>query len=187
MHLTPHSLTRSWLSGTADTSISDCNALLDTTADYDVANDITEQRNALIEFYNSTGGDYWSNSASGTALRDQITLVQSYLNSIGTIAAQANFSPAALPADYQKLYYAVAQLSVDCSLQASLFSTSRGSCCDQDAIPQHQLKIINIDHAFCLQRTIQLVKLLVKYSWNSGKLSQLMSKRVVCWALRCIC
>lgn len=87
-----------------------------------MADDIAEQRNALIEFYNSTGGNHWSSTVSGTALRDQIDLIETYLFQIGTLAAQTSFSAAALPADYQKLYYAIAQLSVNCSLQASLCS-----------------------------------------------------------------
>lgn len=166
--------------GTADTSISDCNTLLDTTADYDVANDIAEQRNALIEFYNSTGGEYWKTSASSTELRDQVQLVETYLNLIGTLAAQANFSAAALPADTQRVYYALAQLSVGCSLQASVGSILQ-CCCDQDVIPQHWLETTDTDHAVCLQRTVQLVKLLVKYPWNSGELSQLVSESIMHW------
>ena len=167
--------------GTADTSISECNTLLDTTADYDVADDIAEQRNALIDFYNSTGGEYWSNSASGTVIRDQINLVETYLNLIGTLAAQANFSAAALPADYQRLYYALAQLSIGCSLQASVCSIPHCCCCDQDAIPEHWLKTTDIDHDVCLQRTVQVVKLLVKCSWTSGAVSQLVSTSIMHW------
>ena len=110
-----------------------------------MADDIAEQRNALIEFYNSTGGNYWSSVASGTALQDQIDLIETYLIQIGTLAAQASFSAAALPADYQKLYYAIAQLSINCSLQASLFSIQQQCCHGQYARPQHQLKITNTD------------------------------------------
>lgn len=120
--------TPSTCSGAADTSIAECNALLTTTAGYDVADDIPEQRNALIEFYNSTGGDQWQNIASGSALRDQVDYYVNYIITIGTLAQQAGFSPAALPAESQQLYYAVAQLSVDCRVQAS-FCTSPQCCC----------------------------------------------------------
>lgn len=138
-------------SGAADTSISECNKLLTDTVEYNAANDITEQRNALIEFYNSTGGSTWSFYAAGTALRDQIGFFVQYLDNIGTLAAQASFSPAALPAQTQNLYYTVAQLSVGCNVQASFLYNIIPQCCchdcDQYTVSQHELQLTKIDHA----------------------------------------
>lgn len=156
VHITTHIFTRPLACpGAADTSIAECNALLTTTAGYTVANDITEQRNALIEFYNSTGGNQWSKIASGTALRDQVDYYVNYLITIGTLAQQPGFSAAALPAESQQLYYAVAQLSVDCRVQASFCTAPQCCCpdCDQHAVSQHEPQIADTDHAVSTAHT----------------------------------
>ena len=132
----------SHLPGTADagdTSILECNALLTDTLGYDVADDIPEQRNALIEFYNSTGGANWAAATIDANTRAQITYFETYLVQIGQIAAQANFSISYLSADLQAVFYAVEQLSANCNLQ----------------------------------RSLQLVNLLTKYSWNTAGEGQL--------------
>lgn len=170
-------------SGAADTSIAECNALLTTTAGYDVANDIPEQRNALIEFYNSTGGDQWSNIATGSSLRDQVNYYEYTVTTIGTLAQQAGFSAAALPADSQQLYYAIAQLSVDCRLQASSvhFLCVRAVNVTNMLCLSMSLSLLT-QTTLCLQRILQLVKLLVKWPWGtSGELSKLGPKsRMFC-------
>ena len=135
LYITKPSFDTPWAcSGAADTSILQCNLLLNSTEDYDLANDIPEQRNALIEFYNSTGGQYWGSVSDGASLRSTVDIFKTYLIQIGQLAAQATFAVEYLPADTQKIYYAVAQLSVGCQLQ----------------------------------RTIQLVELLIKYKWNTA-------------------
>ncbi len=74
MHSTlPSPHIRSAFSGAADTSILECNHLLEHTTEFDVADDIPEQRTALIEFFNSTGGQYWSTGlASLSVLNSQM-------------------------------------------------------------------------------------------------------------------
>ncbi|KAL3137643.1 hypothetical protein ABBQ38_004919 [Trebouxia sp. C0009 RCD-2024] len=107
-------------SGAADTSILECNLLLQDTLNFDVAEDIPEQRTALVEFFNSTGGQDWSVGIAGTQTRTEIAEFQGYILQIGQLAAQASFDPASLPADVQSVYYAVQQLSTNCRLQRSL-------------------------------------------------------------------
>lgn len=129
-------------SGAADASIAACNLLLQDTSDFDLADDIPEQRTALIEFYNSTGGQYWSRGSASAQTRSQIADFEGYIVQIGQLAAQPTFDAASLPADVQSVYYAVQQLSINCRLQ----------------------------------RSLQLVKLLGKVSWNTpGQPSQLVS------------
>ena len=112
--------TRSACPGAADTSILECNLLLQDTLNFDVAEDIPEQRTALVEFFNSTGGQDWSVGIAGTQTRIQIADFQGYILQIGQLAAQASFDPANLPADVQSVYYTVQQLSTNCRLQRSL-------------------------------------------------------------------
>lgn len=175
-------------SGAADTSIADCNALLTTTAGYDVANDIPEQRNALIEFYNSTGGNYWVNVATGSSLRDQVDFYVYTVTTIGTLAQQAGFSAAALPADSRQLYYAIAQLSVDCRLQASSvhFLSVMAVTVTNMLCLSMNLNLLT-QTALCLQRILQLVKLLVKWPWGtSGELSSLDPRAACVVELCCL-
>jgi len=117
-----------------DSAIADCDALLSDAITYDVTNDITDQRDALIEFYNATGGEYWTSHVLTTTLRADITAFEAYLVELGDAAAESNFSLSALSTDYQAVYAAVDALSVNCTLQ----------------------------------RTLQLVNLLVKYPWNTA-------------------
>ena len=108
------------ISGAGDTTIADCNALLTDTLDYDVSDDIPEQRSALIEFYNATGGQYWSEATVSSELRAQIDSFETYFIEIGDTAAETNFSLSYLPANLQAVFGAVEQLSVNCTLQRTL-------------------------------------------------------------------
>lgn len=85
-----------------------------------MADDIPEQRTALVEFFNSTGGQYWSLGSASAPTRTQIAEFQGYILQVGQLAAQASFDAANLPADVQSVYNAVHQLSANCRLQRSL-------------------------------------------------------------------
>ena len=106
--------------GAADTTIQACNLLLAATLEFDVADDIPEQRTALIEFHNSTGGRSWTVGSASAQTRATISEFEGYILQIGQLAAQPSFDAANLPVDTRSVYYAVQRLSSDCRLQRSL-------------------------------------------------------------------
>lgn len=87
---------------------------------YNVDNDIAEQRQALIEFYNSTGGANWSTETLPTSSILEVQTFEGYLLSLGEASAASTFNLSALPAATQQLYALVSELSVNCTLQRQL-------------------------------------------------------------------
>ena len=72
----------------------------------------------MIEFYNATGGDYWTSYTVSNALRDEIASFDEYVVELGALAAM--YPLADLSTEYQEVITAVEELSVNCSLQRTL-------------------------------------------------------------------
>ena len=104
----------------ADSLIYDCNALLTDQITYDVANDLPDQRNALIDFYNSTGGPYWDTALLSDALRAELANFELYLEELGAEAASSTFNLSALTPQYQEIVEVLEAYSVNCTLQRQL-------------------------------------------------------------------
>lgn len=100
--------------------MTDCEAVLEQLVTYDYDNDIAEQRAALVEFYESTGGAYWGQSLLPAESIAEIQQFEAYLLQLGTLSAASTFNAAYLPASVQAIYEVVAQLSVNCTLQRQL-------------------------------------------------------------------
>ena len=158
-------LAKSGNSGAGDTTTSDCNALLTDTLDYDVNDDIPEQRNALIEFYNATGGQYWSSATVSSDVRANIQYFEMYLIEIGDTAAQTNFSLAYLPADLQAVFGAVEQLSVNCTIQRTLQLVNLLTKYAWNTPSEFSSLLLAMLHADMLVLGIQAYKLLVIPAW----------------------
>ncbi|DBA91536.1 TPA: hypothetical protein ACH3X1_003159 [Trebouxia sp. C0004] len=118
----------------ADSTIADCDSFLFDTNSWDVDNDLTDQRNALIEFYHATGGQHWSSYVVTSSLRDSINGFDEYLVELGAMTSAAGFDISYLPIEYQEVVEAANALSANCTVQ----------------------------------RTLQLINLLVKYPWNTA-------------------
>lgn len=118
----------------ADSTIADCDSILSDTISWDADNDLVDQRNALIEFYNATGGEYWTSYVLTSSLRDTISGFDTYLVELGEITSASGFDISYLPTEYQEVIAAADALSVNCTVQ----------------------------------RTLQLINLLVKYPWNTA-------------------
>lgn len=87
---------------------------------YDVANDLPDQRAALIEFYESTGGQYWDTALLSDTLRGEINQFEQYLEQLGLIAASPTFNLSALSPQYQQIFEVVIALSANCTIQREL-------------------------------------------------------------------
>ncbi len=122
-----------WCPG-ADSTIADCDSILTDTISWDADNDLVDQRNALIEFYNATGGEYWTSYVLTSSLRDTISGFDAYLVELGETTSASGFDISLLPTEYQEIIAAADALSVNCTVQ----------------------------------RTLQLINLLVKYPWNTA-------------------
>ena len=121
----PHQLfevfpSKSELCAGGDTTIYDCNVLFDDQITYDAANDLADQRNALIDFYNSTGGPYWETALLSDTLRQQIAEFEAAIEALGEAAALSTFNLSSLSTEYQEVYEVVLSLSANCSLQREL-------------------------------------------------------------------
>ncbi len=65
----------------------DCDSILSDTISWDADNDLVDQRNALIEFYNATGGEYWTSYVLTSSLRSTINGFDEYLVELGEITS----------------------------------------------------------------------------------------------------
>ena len=118
----------------ADSTIADCDSILSDTIVWDADNDLVDQRNALIEFYNATGGEYWTSYVLTSSLRSTISGFDAYLVELGELTSASGFDISHLSTEYQEVIAAADALSVNCTVQ----------------------------------RTLQLINLLVKYPWNTA-------------------
>ena len=117
-----------------ESTLATCNALLSDGVSYDVANDLPDQRAALVEFYTATGGAYWTTSVLTEGLRSEIDSFEAYLTTLAAEEDSSSFNVSALSTEYQEIFAAVDSLSVNCTIQ----------------------------------RTLQIVQLLVKAEWNTA-------------------
>ena len=85
-----------------------------------MANDLPDQRNALIDFYNSTGGPYWETALLSDALRTEVANFELYLEELGVAAASSTFNLSALTPQYQEIIEVLEAYSVNCTLQRQL-------------------------------------------------------------------
>ena len=118
----------------ADSTIADCDSILSDTISWDADKDQVDQRNALIEFYNATGGEYWTSYVLTSSLRDTISGFDAYLVELGEKTSASGFDVSYLSTEYQEVIAAADALSANCTVQ----------------------------------RTLQLINLLVKYPWNTA-------------------
>lgn len=137
----------------ADSTIADCDYLLTDTISWDVDNDLTDQRDALIEFYNATGGEYWTSLVLSSSLRDSISEFDEYLIELGELTSESGFDISYLTTDEQEVVEAADALSANCSVQ----------------------------------RTLQLINLLVKYPWNTASEFVKSGCSISALAIACFC
>ncbi len=135
----------------ADSTIAECDSILSDTISWDADNDLVDQRNALIEFYNATGGEYWTSYVLTSSLRSTISGFDEYLVELGEITSASGFDISYLSTEYQEVIAAADALSVNCTVQ----------------------------------RTLQLINLLVKYPWNTA--SECLSRVAVQFQCTCYC
>lgn len=104
----------------APSTLNECESVLSQLVTYNASNDIAEQRQALIEFYQSTGGADWSSETLSTATITELQTFEAYLSQLGLLSASPTFNLSSLPTTVQQLYEVLSELSVNCTLQRQL-------------------------------------------------------------------
>ena len=82
--------------------------------------DSPTQRAALLDFYDSTGGEYWAGQPEDDLEHNQISQVIQGIVEAGNELASGSFSPSTLPTELVSDAASIAALSADCALQQYL-------------------------------------------------------------------
>ena len=99
-------------------SLERCSDLLDYGALYYSDLDVTDQRTALMQFYNSTGGDTWAQQLISSAERRRFLQLVTELEVAGHGLANSSLTIASpFPTDLVTDLYNLPALSINCELQ----------------------------------------------------------------------
>ena len=99
-------------------SLKRCSDLLDYGALYYSDLDVTDQRTALMQLYNSTGGDTWTQQLIGSAERQRFLQLVTELEDAGQGLANSSLTIASpFPTDLVTDLFNLPALSINCELQ----------------------------------------------------------------------
>ena len=101
-------------------SLQQCTNLLADSVVYYSELDSPTQRAALLDFYDSTGGQYWADQPEDDFEHNQISQVIEGIVEAGNELASGNFNPSTIPSELVSDAASIPALSADCALQQYL-------------------------------------------------------------------
>ena len=100
--------------------LEDCTDLLAASEVYDTDLDLADQRTALLSFFDSTGGPYWTTQSNDDAGRTQYLQLVEGVVEAGYDLASGSLDVGKLPSELVSDAASIASLSENCGLQQYL-------------------------------------------------------------------